>query len=1175
MIDARLIDDMGWTLIHSVWQLTLLAVLFGFCDRVLFRRSANWRYAIGCASLLAMMVCFGLLLSPGQSHPVPEQPQNAPKHASGEETDLTPQIAATETKSIDRNGEIHGRLMENTTGNPVADVMVACAAVINDSLKGGRTRTLTDADGRYRLVVPSPGIYTVYIKSFDGLDNKTAAADDGLLVEAGKVTSSFLRLVPGREVAGNVVDSRGKPLEGRTVMSYSAARPQSLSGVLSTISLEDGSFKFYLPPGKAHVYSYHHLLNSDENPDGISLVGSVNLEVPLYNKVPALTLTLTEERGSFGSSKWLKNTTPGTRIVRHQNVANVTGRVVGNDDKPIEGAEVFRYDGPRVEVDADGDFVVEASRGTQFVMRAFEPEYRVWFGVPTAGDQLKIVLERKSPMTINYFRGREAAETIDELKPVWSEEQLGVKFGLAHRGQTRQFRLGERVPLAIFVRNVSDKRLEVSLGGEFLWNVPTVVDENGKSVKIEKAFLLGTVPLFRETLGPGEAFGLLHPGIGLGENPNPKKNWLPNWKAPVAGTYKLKFTHKIDIKGLANADRLRGMDFTGDPLEFEVVDDAISSELKDKTTSISRVEGLSGVPTPPAASRHSDSVRQLIAQLRSPEQTIRDAAAEKLRASYLPPSRKRWDALLAKTKPGDLKTEIWNRFDVSKEKIESGDGTGQVHREEYRLDDRWLFSGWFNNGDDSLREVKIVERFRHVWVKPASDFSGIWTTYFVNGRRSQQINYQNGKYHGTFATFYGNGSKWVVQNFLSHVADGEDSGYFPTGELMYRGVYRSGVQVGVWTWYAKDGSIRTRRDHGGKASGKNARKRVTRKAATIARYGGIMPRFDYEATTWNATHVVVVDGGEVMDGDFQVIETWKGDLAAAARLSIPELAVFKDVNTRKVSDWFRQRETNPRDVVTGRKMVLFLVKAGQGEDQWLSAMLHFDFRHHIDYSVVWVENQDAYAIEQPRNPGPNVIVPLDGGIAKLKSDVANLLILRSRFDKVMQRENGAEKAMALHEFAISNSWHARHRAFAALGRCGPSAAPVLRGIVDDPEFVKYHGDAIEALAAALAEDGGSDLLKLLREETSFWKMRGPTLQVGWWNSDTDGVKQLQFRYGRLVAVLRSVEKRPFAEVKNAVEDLRDFWRSLPQLEDKSGLNEISENCDRILLRLSELSAGDR
>ena len=67
------------------------------------------------------------------------------------------------------------QLIDDETGKPVAGAVVSCGAVINDSRKGGGDRVTTDKEGRYRLLVPSPGLYTVLLKSVDD-PTKTAAA---------------------------------------------------------------------------------------------------------------------------------------------------------------------------------------------------------------------------------------------------------------------------------------------------------------------------------------------------------------------------------------------------------------------------------------------------------------------------------------------------------------------------------------------------------------------------------------------------------------------------------------------------------------------------------------------------------------------------------------------------------------------------------------------------------------------------------------------------------------------------------------------------------------------------------------------------------------------------------------------------------------------------------------
>jgi beta-lactamase regulating signal transducer with metallopeptidase domain len=172
-----------------------------------------------------------------------------------------------------------------------------------------------------------------------------------------------------------------------------------------------------------------------------------------------------------------------------------------------------------------------------------------------------------------YRRGQDALDRIEKVKPAWSDAQSGVEFGVALIGDKKQFRSGERVPLEMFVRNVGDKALKVQLGAEFLGNVPEVKNERGEVIPIERILATGTVPLYRETLQPGAAFGFRHLGVGLGPNPAPgKQNWHPYWAEPKPGKYTLRHTHEIDIDpadGLIPGKRVK---FTSGVVEFEVVD---------------------------------------------------------------------------------------------------------------------------------------------------------------------------------------------------------------------------------------------------------------------------------------------------------------------------------------------------------------------------------------------------------------------------------------------------------------------------------------------------------------------------------------------------------------------------------------------------------------------------
>src|SRR6266496_2300175 len=57
LVDHRIIDQLGWTLVHFLWQGTAVAALNGLAQVVLRQLSANARYCLGCCALLLMLAC--------------------------------------------------------------------------------------------------------------------------------------------------------------------------------------------------------------------------------------------------------------------------------------------------------------------------------------------------------------------------------------------------------------------------------------------------------------------------------------------------------------------------------------------------------------------------------------------------------------------------------------------------------------------------------------------------------------------------------------------------------------------------------------------------------------------------------------------------------------------------------------------------------------------------------------------------------------------------------------------------------------------------------------------------------------------------------------------------------------------------------------------------------------
>jgi hypothetical protein len=148
-------------------------------------------------------------------------------------------------------------------------------------------------------------------------------------------------------------------------------------------------------------------------------------------------------------------------------------------------------------------------------------------------------------------------------------------------------------------------------------------------------------------------------------------------------------------------------------------------------------------------------------------------------------------------------------YSVTKEGAMRGGGS---RTEFYRLDDLWLLRCSYGRSAE-LFACELTERMRDVWTAPAADFNGTWTTYFVNGQRSHETQYRNGRQFGTSTSFYSNGSRAAVQHYGAEGADGDGTGYFPSGALNYKTRYRKGEPVGTWVWYNEDGSVRSTREN--------------------------------------------------------------------------------------------------------------------------------------------------------------------------------------------------------------------------------------------------------------------------------------------------------------------------------------------------------------------------
>lgn len=143
-----------------------------------------------------------------------------------------------------------------------------------------------------------------------------------------------------------------------------------------------------------------------------------------------------------------------------------------------------------------------------------------------------------------------------------------------------------------------------------------------------------------------------------------------------------------------------------------------------------------------------------------------------------------------------------------------------------------------------------------------------------------------------------------------------------------------------------------------------------------------------------------------------------------------------------------------------------------------------------------------------------------------------------------------------------------------LGKSGLSAVPVISGMLDDPVFADEASEVVDVLVDAGGDTVGRELNQRLSQELEFWESKGPALQRGWWNSDASIHAPLRERYSLTYALIVGLEKTRYTAALGAAAELRVFWRSLPQLNDPTGLDKLIDECDKLIgmLRTEKINA---
>lgn len=336
----------------------------------------------------------------------------------------------------------------------------------------------------------------------------------------------------------------------------------------------------------------------------------------------------------------------------------------------------------------------------------------------------------------------------------------------------------------------------------------------------------------------------------------------------------------------------------------------------------------------------------------------------------------------------------------------------------------------------------------------------------------------------------------------------------------------------------------------------------------------IRPSFMLDYSSWHSTDIILVTE-TVAGGEYEVVESWKGNLSPGDRVVIPELRpIAKAIPVWSYPDeWFAHEGTISSEIpkqIAGLHVLLFLKRTSPAvatkdgtqavRSQWMPSSLFDDMKS----SVIWIDGTRLYRFTQTMNPGPSTLQRWDMGEGEVRQRVAQVVQVEQELMDVIRINGGAERAVALRQYLRSDILPARQFAEEELGKCGHEGVAVIRSILDDEAFSAESDAVVKALVRAGGTDEGNDLTARLDHDLEFWRTVGPSLHQGWWNDDPTPQSPLRNRYAQTLELVRGLDEVRFPGALSTAVALRNFWRSLPQLDDPTGLNQMSQESDKLI-----------
>ena len=244
----------------------------------------------------------------------------------------------------------------------------------------------------------------------------------------------------------------------------------------------------------------------------------------------------------------------------------------------------------------------------------------------------------------------------------------------------------------------------------------------------------------------------------------------------------------------------------------------------------------------------------------------------------------------------------------------------------------------------------------------------------------------------------------------------------------------------------------------------------------------ILPSFQLASAAKAAAQVIVVEDAKVVDcwvGDMKVGDTYPP--ANAVPHGYHAVYGFGRVEDPETDKRLAAKGLKRVGSVTGKRLVFFIPPdPPKSVDERFLATSHA-------YSTVWIEEGQAFAIQQWINPGPADMRSLDMTEAELKQAVLDLRAIDAKIRAINEEHDRGKRAEALLPLLKAGNHLWNQEVKQSIRQCGKEAWPVIEAMIASDEHLPLHAELLYLAHELARQDARPLFQKVLAAEREYFQ----------------------------------------------------------------------------------------